>query len=207
MFTGIVQGIATVIKVDIKEQLHTLVIDFPAVNSHGFTIGASIAINGTCLTVTDFKDTEVHFDVIEETLACTNLGQLIAGSLVNFERSAKMGDEIGGHVMSGHIVQCVEITDIRKTDTNCSIYFNLPETIKPYILAKGFVGLNGCSLTIGEVTESSFNVHLIPETLAVTLFGCCKVGDHINLELDAQTQAIVDTVERVLAARHNQITK
>ena len=199
MFTGIVQGLATVTQVELKDQLHTLTICFPEANAHHFATGASIAINGTCLTITSFHDQTATFDVIKETLEKTNLGELTPGSLVNFERAARIGDEIGGHLMSGHVFDTVTIDEIIQTDTNCTLWFNLPTHCAPYVLTKGFVGLNGCSLTIGDVCEQRFNVHLIPETLSVTLFGCAKVGQKVNLELDPQTQTIVDTVARVLA--------
>ena len=199
MFTGIVQGLATVTQVEKKDQLHTLTISFPAANADNFATGASVAINGTCLTITGFDGQTATFDVIAETLDKTNLGELSANTLVNFERAARIGDEIGGHLMSGHVFDTVTIDEIIKTETNCTLWFTLPERCAPYVLTKGFVGLNGCSLTIGDVTDSRFNVHLIPETLAVTSFGEAKVGQKVNLELDPQTQTIVDTVARVLA--------
>ena len=135
-----------------------------------------------------------------ETLAKTNLGRLTEGSEVNLER-ARFGDEIGGHVMSGHIIAQTPVTRIEQSEHNRTLWFALPAELKPYVLTKGFIGLDGCSLTIGSVTEREFNVHLIPETLQRTLFGSRQVGDCVNVEIDAQTQAIVDTVERVLAQR------
>ena len=103
--------------------------------------------------------------------------------------------------MSGHISLMAEITEIEVTPNNQTIWFTLPTESMKYVLSKGYIGLDGCSLTIGEVTENAFCVHLIPETLQRTLFGQRKVGDKINVEFDPQTQAIVDTVERVLASR------
>ena len=131
----------------------------------------------------------------------TNLGRLTEGSEVNLERAARFGDEIGGHVMSGHIITQTPVTRIEQSEHNRTLWFALPAELKPYVLTKGFIGLDGCSLTIGSVTEREFNVHLIPETLQRTLFGSRQVGDCVNVEIDAQTQAIVDTVERVLAQR------
>ena len=115
------------------------------------------------------------------------------------ERAARFGDEIGGHLMSGHIIATTAITRIDESAHNRTLWFALPEALKPYILTKGFVGLDGCSLTIGEVGANEFNVHLIPETLERTLFGTRKAGDIINIEIDPQTQAVVDTVTRVLS--------
>ena len=103
--------------------------------------------------------------------------------------------------MSGHIITQTPVTRIEQSEHNRTLWFALPADLKPYVLTKGFIGLDGCSLTIGSVTECEFNVHLIPETLQRTLFGSRQVGDCVNVEIDAQTQAIVDTVERVLAQR------
>ncbi|WP_080993978.1 riboflavin synthase subunit alpha, partial [Vibrio campbellii] len=120
---------------------------------------------------------------------------------VNIERAAKFGDEIGGHSMSGHISLMAEISEVIDTPNNRTIWFTLPQESMKYVLAKGYIGLDGCSLTIGEVEENRFSVHLIPETLERTLFGRRQAGEKINVEFDPQTQAIVDTVERVLAAK------
>jgi riboflavin synthase len=206
MFTGIVQGQATLSNKTGDDRLTTFEFKFPDGALLNIKEGASIAINGACLTVTGF-DLDEHtasFDAIEETLRLTNLSSLKVKHKVNFERAAKFGDEIGGHLMSGHIHSSVELIDIIKTPENCSLYFKLNKDIKPYILNKGFVGLNGCSLTIGEATKEHFSVHLIPETLKITTFGQLSIGDKVNLELDSQTQAIVDTVEKILAAKAKQ---
>lgn len=202
MFTGIVQGLGTVVAIKEQQQLRTLSVLLPADNSNQLQIGASVANNGCCLTITAIDQNTVTFDVMAETLAKTNLGQLQIGDQLNIERAARFGDEIGGHVMSGHILTTTEITRIIKQPNNCTVWFRLPAQAAPYIMTKGFIGLNGCSLTIGEVTEQEFNVHLIPETLHRTLFGQCRVGDVINLEIDAQTQAIVNTVQHLLAHKY-----
>ncbi|WP_066565454.1 riboflavin synthase [Snodgrassella sp. CFCC 13594] len=200
MFTGIVQGLGTLTAITDKTHFRTHRVRLPAeALAHPLAVGASIANNGCCLTVTTIHQDEVDFDLMAETLNTTNLGQLKVGDAVNIERAAHFGDEIGGHVMSGHIFTTTEITRIEDSPNNRTVWFRLPENTRPYILTKGFAGLNGCSLTIGEVTDHEFNVHLIPETRARTLFGQCQVGDIINLELDPQTQAVVETVMRVLA--------
>ena len=165
-------------------------------------IGASVANNGCCLTITQIDGDAVSFDLMKETLEKTNLGRLKTGDAVNLERAARFGDEIGGHVMSGHIMTTTQITRIERSEFNRTVWFALPPELKPYILSKGFVGLDGCSLTIGDVTETEFNVHLIPETLTRTLFGSRKEGDIINIEIDPQTQAVVDTVMRVMAQQN-----
>lgn len=202
MFTGIVQGKATIKAINGSSKLKTFEIEFPQNSIKGVIQGASIAINGTCLTVTKF-DTEKSlacFDVMKETLDKTNLNALKVGQFVNFERAAKFGDEIGGHLMSGHIYITTELSRIKKTSDQCTLFFKMPHDIRDYILPKGFIGLNGCSLTIGDVNNEEFNVHLIPETLRATTFGEIKEQAVVNIEIDPQTQAIVDTVKRVLAS-------
>ena len=179
----------------------THTIELPEDMAGGLQTGASVAHNGCCLTVTETDGRTARFDLMAETLDKTNLGRLKAGDLVNLERAARFGDEIGGHLMSGHITATTEILRIERTEHNTTMHFALPAALKPYILPKGFVGLDGCSLTIGSVGEDSFCVHLIPETLRRTLFGTRQAGDTVNLEIDPQTQAVVDTVGRILAAK------
>lgn len=201
MFTGIVQGTAKVVRIDKKERFQTHVIELEGSLGEGLEIGASVAHNGCCLTVTKIEGTQISFDLMQATLALTNLGELVEGDSVNIERAAKFGDEIGGHSMSGHISLIGEIVEVIDTPNNRTIWFALPQESMKYVLAKGYIGLDGCSLTIGEVEDNQFSVHLIPETLQRTLFGSRQVGEKINIEFDPQTQAIVDTVERVLAAK------
>ena len=162
----------------------THTVELPEDMAGGLQTGASVAHNGCCLTVTETDGRTARFDLMAETLDKTNLGRLKAGDLVNLERAARFGDEIGGHLMSGHITATTEILLIERTEHNTTMHFALPAALKPYILPKGFVGLDGCSLTIGSVGEDSFCVHLIPETLRRTLFGTRQAGDTVNLEID-----------------------
>ncbi|MFC5919983.1 riboflavin synthase subunit alpha [Neisseria weixii] len=200
MFTGIVQGMGRIVAVNqLSPDFRTHIVELPPGMADNLQIGASVANNGCCLTISGIDTNQVSFDLMNETLAKTNLDRLEAGDWVNLERAAKFGDEIGGHVMSGHVMATTTITRIEENEFNRTLWFRLPADLKPYILTKGFVGLDGCSLTIGEVTDDEFNVHLIPETLQRTLFGARQVGDEINIEIDPQTQAIVDTVLRVMA--------
>ncbi|AUV86259.1 riboflavin synthase [Vibrio campbellii] len=201
MFTGIVQGTAKVVHIDKKDRFQTHVLVLEGALNEGLEIGASVAHNGCCLTVTKIEGTQISFDLMQATLALTNLGELEEGDSVNIERAAKFGDEIGGHSMSGHISLMAEISEVIDTPNNRTIWFTLPKESMKYVLAKGYIGLDGCSLTIGEVEDNRFSVHLIPETLERTLFGRRQAGEKINVEFDPQTQAIVDTVERVLAAK------
>lgn len=202
MFTGIVQGMAEVVAIDKKDAFQTHTIKLLGAMSEGLEIGASVAHNGCCLTVTKIEGENISFDLMQATLRLTNLGELGVGDLVNIERAAKFGDEIGGHSMSGHVSLVATVSQVIDTPNNRTVWFELPTESMKYVLAKGYIGLDGCSLTIGEVEGNRFSVHLIPETLQRTLFGTRKAGDKINVEFDPQTQAIVDTVERVLAAKN-----
>ncbi|MAQ99523.1 MAG: riboflavin synthase [Oceanospirillaceae bacterium] len=198
MFTGIVQTRLPVCKIERKDDFATLIFEFPPEFLQGLQNGASVAINGTCLTVREIDADRVSFNAIDQTLKVTNLGALTDGDIVNIERAAKYGDEIGGHVLSGHVMDQVEVLDVIESADNLVVWFERPEHLAPFILDKGFVSLNGCSLTIAEVDGNRFSVHLIPETRDVTTFGLVKTGDRINLEVDAQTQAVVETVRRML---------
>ncbi|KHN50583.1 riboflavin synthase [Pectobacterium fontis] len=202
MFTGIVQGTAPVVSIEEKSNFRTHVVQLPPELLPGLEPGASVAHNGCCLTVTAIDGDRVSFDLMKETLRLTNLGDIHEGDVVNIERAAKFGDEIGGHVMSGHIMCTAEVVKIQVSENNHQIWFRLAdETLMKYVLHKGFVGIDGISLTVGEVTRGRFCVHLIPETLNRTTLGQKRLGHRINIEIDPQTQAVVDTVERVLASK------
>ncbi|OON41233.1 riboflavin synthase subunit alpha [Izhakiella australiensis] len=202
MFTGIVQGTAEVLAIDEKPNFRTHIVRLPQALLPGLETGASVAHNGCCLTVTAIEDDNVSFDLIKETLRITNLGELKPGDKVNVERAAKFSDEIGGHLMSGHIMTKAAVGRIVQSENNREIWFK-PEdaSLMKYILHKGFVGIDGISLTVGDVTATKFCVHLIPETLERTTLGAKRLGQYVNIEIDPHTQAIVDTVERVLAQR------
>lgn len=202
MFTGIVQGTAKLVSVDEKPNFRTHVMELPEAMLDGLETGASVAHNGCCLTVTAIDGRLVSFDLMKETLRITNLGELAPGDNVNVERAAKFNDEIGGHLMSGHIMTTAEVVKILTSENNRQIWFKVQDaSLMKYILYKGYVGIDGISLTVGEVTPTRFCVHLIPETLQRTTLGAKKLGHRVNIEIDPQTQAIVDTVERVLASR------
>jgi riboflavin synthase len=133
-----------------------------------------------------------------ETLRITNLAELAVGNDVNFERAARIGDEIGGHLVSGHIHSKATILEIQKAPHNCTLVFKIEKDWMKYILPKGFISINGASLTIGEtITDDTFCVHLIPETLAMTTFGSARQGDTVNIEIDSNTQTIVTTLEKM----------
>lgn len=217
MFTGIVQTQAQLIDRQCREQLEQLTFAVAPRFLQGVAHGASIAINGCCLTVVAFGDGHdtaaqnrtgqdsaeyswVRFDVIDETLRLTNLADVAIGGWVNFERSLKVGDELGGHQVSGHIHGTAAILSMERTSTNCAIAIALPAAMQPYVFRKGFIAIDGASLTVGAVEDSRFWLHLIPETLQITTLGQRQVGDLVNIELEQQTMTIVDTVRRTLSA-------
>ena len=206
MFTGIVQGTAEVVGIEEKTAFRTHVIRMPESGISGLQPGASVAHNGCCLTVTEIREDLVSFDLMEETLRVTNLGELEPGSWFNFERAARFGDEIGGHQMSGHIICTAKVVEVRESENNRNIRFHLPETLSRYLFPKGYIGIDGISLTIVDVEGPEFSINLIPETLSRTNIGTRRPGDRVNIEVDPQTQAIVDTVERVLSFRQEQTT-
>lgn len=201
MFTGIIQGTAEIVDVVEREAFRTHTLRFPRESVEGLRPGASVSHNGCCLTVTAIQDDLVSFDLMQETLRVTNLGTLKKGERVNFERAARFGDEIGGHQMSGHISCTAGVIEVIKSENNHQIRFLLPEEFSRYLFAKGYIGIDGISLTLGQVSGPEFDVSLIPETLARTNIGGRRPGDRVNIEIDPQTQAIVDTVERILNQR------
>ena len=210
MFTGIVQTQAIVDQIQDRAGFRQLQLKVAAVYLAALEKGASIAINGTCLTAVEFSTDNqvglVRFDVIDETLRLTNLGLLQAGDNVNFERSLTLGKELGGHILSGHIHCTASISHIQKSQDNCVINLSLPAPYGTYVFGKGFIAIDGISLTVGQVTLNSdqsceFSLHLIPETLAVTNLGARVVGDKVNIEIDQQSYTIVQSIERILAAR------
>lgn len=207
MFTGIVQGVRRVNAATRNAGLLRLRIDCAGLDA-GLQDGASVAINGTCLTVATHGDGQAQFDVIPETLLTTNLGTLRAGDLVNIERSARMSDEVGGHRVSGHVSAVGVVDAITVQQNDFRVWIKVPPHLLSYLLLKGFVALNGASLTISAVerTGGRIQVSLIPETLTRTTFGQMHAGDRVNVEIDPTTQAVVDTVRALFADPQSRAT-
>lgn len=181
-----------------------LTITLPKNAVEAVQIGASVSVAGVCLTAESCVNNSATFALIQETLDRTNLGQLQIGDKVNIERAARYGDEIGGHNVSGHVFGVATIARLDKPENNQIVTVSCPREWFKYILEKGYIALDGASLTIvnPKPEAGTFEVHLIPETLAVTTFGAKQAGDWVNVEFDATTQAIVDTTERVLAIQN-----
>jgi riboflavin synthase len=203
MYTGIVQAMLPIEKVWRKTGLTTFSLTFPEPLLEGLEQGASVSTNGVCLTVTSIRGEEVTFDAIAETLALSNLKHLDRGSMVNIERSARAGAEVGGHILSGHVIGTSEVVTVHNTENNRRLTFQSHPAWLKFVFNKGFMALNGCSLTVASVDHErcTFSVNLIPETLARTNFALLQPGDEVNVEVDQQTQVIVETVERVLHER------
>ena len=198
MFTGIVQAYREVLRVTEETDLRRLQIDMTSLTDD-LQLGASVAINGTCLTVTRIVDEAVWFDVIRQTLDTTNIGDLKQGDFVNLERSFRVGDEVGGHIVSGHIATRVSVVSIDQGDNLRKLWFGVEPQWLRYVMHKGYVGLDGASLTVSDLDlqAGKFAVSLIPETIERTTLGRVTIGDQVNLEVDSQTQSVIATVERL----------
>jgi riboflavin synthase len=203
MYTGIVAGAFQLVGLEKKPGLSQLIVELNDTLVEGLAIGASVGLNGVCMTVTVIDGVRVHFDAMQETLSLTTLGDLREGDWLNVERSATQGAEIGGHLISGHVDGTAELVALDRPENNCTMTFRLPPELLKYVFKKGFIGLHGCSLTVADIDKNAaaFSVCLIPETLRVTNLSNLNVGERVNIEVDRQTQVIVDTVERVLAER------
>lgn len=179
-----------------------LVVDLGPDLSRDLELGASVALDGVCLTVAALDGTRAMFQVIAETLEKTTLSALSVGGRVNVERSLRIGDELGGHEVSGHVIGTGRITAVTRAGGRHDVRVSVPKEWMKYIFRKGFIAVDGSSLTVGEThPEGELDLHLIPETLRLTKLGEKSVGERVNIELDWRTIAIVDSVERVLAAR------
>lgn len=197
MFTGIVQGMGEIVSINDHDSMRTFEIEFPQGFCDGVEIGASISIDGVCLTVTKIlSPTRTSFDVILQSLNITTLGDYTLGQRVNVERAAKDGAEIGGHPLSGHVDFRASVESVTEIDGNKVIRFSVPSDYMRYIFAKGYIAINGTSLTVSDANrhENWFEVWLIPETRRMTTFEEKKAGDRVNIEIERSTQVVVDTV-------------
>jgi riboflavin synthase len=211
MFTGIVQGVAHVQAIADRPGLRSFTLRFPAGFAQGLAIGASVAVDGTCLTVTELRSeggeiAAARFDVMAQSLALTTLGTLAEGDGVNVERAARDGAEIGGHPLSGHVDAMGTVAQVRRPENNHVLRIALPAPWMRYVFAKGYIAVNGASLTVAEAHREPdgsgwFEVWLIPETLRMTTFGTQAEGARLNIEIERQTQVFVDTVRAAIDER------
>lgn len=204
MFTGIVQGMADTVGVVDHDGIRTLTLRFSSGFCTALQPGASVAVSGVCLTVTACNGDEASFDCIAETLRKTTLRAARTGERRNVERAARLGDEIGGHCLSGHVSGVGKVASVADDEGNRVVTMEVEAKVLQYVFDKGFVGIDGCSLTVVDVnrTRGRFDVHLIPETRRVTTLGTVARGDQVNIEIDALTQAAVDTVLRLRDANY-----
>lgn len=219
MFTGIVQGVAVVHALTDLPGLRSLELRFPEGFLHDVEVGASIAVDGVCLTVTQFDShrSVARFDVMQQTLSLTTLGALQTGSRINVERAAREGAEVGGHVLSGHVDFRATLSEVRHPQNNHVMRLSVPAPWMRYIFAKGYIAVDGASLTVAEVGSEAqgengpgseagwFEVWLIPETLRQTTFANKRLGDAFNIEIERATQVMVDTVRRTVDERLNAL--
>ncbi len=183
MFTGIVEALGTVAEVADEPPGKQLVVSAPIVAA-GAAIGESIALNGCCLTVVVVSGQALSFQAGPETLARTNLGGLKIGSMVNLERSLKIGDRLSGHFVTGHVDGIGTLAQRRDEGDWCTCWFAAPPALTTQMASKGSVAIDGVSLTLVDVGPERFSVALIPHTLAMTTLGRLVVGDRVNLETD-----------------------
>lgn len=194
MFTGLVEAMAAVLEVRDAPPGCRLVLAAPQLAATA-RLGDSIAVNGCCLTVVDLAGDRICFDVGPETLVRTNLGALKSGREVNVERSLKLGDSLGGHLVTGHVDGPGTLAVRRDEGAWSTFVFEVPRELARQMAAKGSVAVDGVSLTLVDVDDTSFSVMLIPHTLAVTTLGRLSVGDRVNIETDL----LAKYVERQLA--------
>ncbi len=197
MFTGIVTDIGTVLAVEGQGGLHARI--GTLYGAANIDIGASIACDGVCLTVVARGDsaeqTWFEVDVSAETLSKTNLGLWAPGRRVNLERALKVGDELGGHIVSGHVDGLAEIIAMHDDGASTRFSFRAPAALAGYIASKGSVALNGTSLTVNEVNGTDFGVNIIPHTKSATTWGAATVGDRVNLEIDTLARYVARLAE------------
>ena len=199
MYTGIVAGTAPILSVEDEDGVRCFTVDLTGFDGN-LEIGASVALDGVCMTVVAIDSGKVGFEAIDETLNRTTLAEKVMGDFLNVERSLRMGDELGGHLLSGHVMCTAEILDRAEVGEGMDLRVSMPDEARSYVLEKGYVAVDGMSLTVGRVEESGFDLHIIPETIRVTTIGQKSVGDKVNIEVDSQTQAIVDTLSRSMEA-------
>lgn len=186
MFTGIVEGIGKIL--DIKRNTKTrsaikMTVDLGK-NSKGLKLGQSVALNGVCLTVTGINKSKCDFEMIEETTKKTDLGNLRVGSIVNIERSLKVGERLEGHFVLGHVDGVGIIKKIEKKPKEIQIWFEIPKSLTKFVVQKGSIAIDGISLTVVDVKKNLASVCLIPHTVHVTNFSTKKIGDKVNIETD-----------------------
>ena len=194
MFTGIVEAMGEVVEADAGGSVHRLVVAAPVLGD-GVGIGDSVALNGVCLTAVRIEDERMTVEVVPETLRRTNLGDLAIGDAVNVERSLPADGRFGGHIVQGHVDGACTITKREPDGASAMVTFTLPSEHAAQVVPKGFVALDGVSLTVVDASADEFRVALIPHSRAVVTLGAAEVGYRANLEVDV----LAKYVERAMA--------
>jgi len=200
MFTGIIETIGIVRSIEPRGDLTRLGIETAAIASE-VTVGDSIAVNGTCLTVTGAQGGVIHFDAVVETLEKTALGDLATGSRVNLERALVAGGRLDGHIVQGHVDGVGRIRSLERTGNDVRLAVDCPQEIRQFLLAKGSVAIDGVSLTVVDVDDAGFDVALIPLTLEHTTLGTRNAGERVNLEADVLGKYVKSYIDRVVPVR------
>ena len=195
MFTGIVTDLGEILELEQKGDLRARI--KTNYDTAGITFGASIACDGICLTAVDFGDDWFDVEISSETVSKTIIGAGIwkVGHTINLERSLKVGDELGGHIVSGHVDGIAKVTSINDEGDSTRFVFEAPSELARYIAPKGSVALNGTSLTVNEVDSNTFGVNLVPHTKKVTSWGKTQLNDPINLEIDTLARYVARLAE------------
>ncbi len=196
MFSGIVQALSKKVKFEKKDYGYKLSVTVPVSFTKKLKKGDSVAVNGVCLTAVDFKKDLIEFDVVHESIKLTNISEKFSSIPFNLERSLKIGDEVGGHFVSGHVHNIGEIISFENKKERI-LKIKIPSNLKGYIFKKGYVSINGISLTVVNVTNNFFTISIIPETISKTNLSFLKKGDFVNVEADQQTISIVETVKKL----------
>lgn len=188
MFTGIVTDIGTIQKTEERGDLRARIscnYDMDSVD-----LGASIACDGVCLTVVAKEDSWFDVDISAETVSKTNLESWTSGKRINLERALKLGDELGGHIVSGHVDGIATIVNMQDDGDSTRVTLAAPESLAKFIAQKGSVALNGASLTVNDVNGCDFDINFIPHTKSHTTWGDAAVGDSVNLEIDTMARYV-----------------
>lgn len=198
MFSGIVQSLGTIVSIDEASEIVTLEVQTSEDFTKGLKVGDSVAVDGVCLTLTKSESDRMFFDAVPETLNKTIIKSYKKETKVNLEPSLRFNDSVGGHIVSGHIHTTGHINQVEIHGDAKDIVIDAGADWGKFLFEKGYIGINGCSITLGEITEGRFIVHLIPETLRATNLDNLVYGDKVNLEFDQNTITIVETTERIL---------
>lgn len=198
MFSGIVQTVGKIESIKDKNHIKTIRIETHGDYLEDIAIGQSVSVDGVCLSLVKKNNEYCEFEAVEETINRTTLGSYKQGTKVNLEKSLKFGDTVGGHFVSGHIHTKGRIVEVELIGESKNILVEIEEKWIKYLTEKGYISVNGASITIGKVSKNTFYIHLIPETLKTTNLDELIYDNYVNLEFDQATIAIVDTTERLI---------